>query len=184
MVASSSLAVCPRIRCSGLGPSRGDEWPTPMLLPCLLLRSTPHIHLSLLRTELCVLHGGEVRGRGGNCQDEGGESPMPGWVCTTVVSKLGGPLCVPLVPHRQSCCCTGHTLLWSGCGQSRLISSSSCFLPSSWVGPLFPVGLGCPLPFYLLSASMEDSFTSLVLDGPPQPPSAWGVLNECAPQEL
>lgn len=54
--------------------------------------------------------------------------------------------------------------------------------PMGW--PPLPVGLGCPLPFYLLSASMEDPVTALVLDGPLRHLWVWKVLNECVPQEL
>lgn len=92
----------------------------------------------------------------------------------------GSPfVCAPSVPNPgQGCLCVVHTLLWSGCGLSGLISSSSCFLPSLWVGP-FPGGLGCPLPFHLLSAPRETwvgGFSS-GSGWAPQPPRGFRALS-------
>lgn len=83
----------------------------------------------------------------------------------------GGPLLfVPLwfPPPGQSCLCLVHTLLWSGCGLGRLISSSSCFLPSPGLLPLLEAW-AAPCPFtYSLLRHWETS--ALVLGRGLQPP--------------
>lgn len=60
--------------------------------------------------------------------------------------------------------CPHTPVVWLWPRQAHFFLFLFSSFPMGW--PPLPVGLGCPLPFHLLAASMEDPVTALVLDGP------------------
>lgn len=144
--------------------------------PCVLCPSNPppHCERVVLLTQWRLGDSGE----GAAARVRVGKAPCQDRCEDGGFQAGGGPfLFVPLwfPPSRQSCLCLVHTLLWSGCGLGRLISSSSCFLPSPRLLPLLEAW-AAPCPFtYSLLRDWETS--ALVLGRGLQPPWASEVLS-------
>ena len=112
----------------------------------------------------------------GLCQGEGGESPAPAWVRGRWFPSWGVPFCLcPSGPPAR----TKLPLFGPhSCGLAAAEAGSSLPLPGSAFPRAAPSsrGLGCPLPFHLLSARRVADFSS-GSRGQSQPPQALGILS-------